>query len=68
MHYVINPDGSGKVELGRCEGCAWPAISTASPHIAFVETSRSRPCPTGICPAAELVVLKCAIDGRGLPY
>ncbi len=57
MHYVINPDASGKVELGRCEGCAWPAISTASPHIAFVETSHARPCPTGTCPAAELVVL-----------
>ena len=56
--FIANPDGSGMTELDICEDCSWPAISQASPFVAYVRSNLTSVIQTGEPPRAELVVVE----------
>jgi len=56
--FFTNPDGSGKVEFVRCNGCAWPDISKNSPYISYVRTNFDEVLNEGDKPVAELAIVE----------
>lgn len=56
--FIANPDGSGMTELDICEDCSWPAISQASPFVAYVRSNLTSVIQTREPPRAELVVVE----------
>jgi len=56
--FIANADGSGMTELDICEDCSWPAISDASPFVAYVRSNLTSMIKVGEPPVAELVIVE----------
>lgn len=56
--FITNPDGSGMTELHICEDCSWPALSDASPFVAYVRTNLTSIIQASQPPVAELIIVE----------